>query len=124
MPAPILLLALFSVALSGFAQVAFKFGVSAPAARAAFAEGSPLAVAQALALSPGVIGGLAMYGVGTLVWLNVLARTPLSLAYPFVGLSFVVTGAMGYLLFQEAISVTRVLGTAMVIAGVALVGRG
>jgi drug/metabolite transporter (DMT)-like permease len=111
MPAPILLLALFSVALSGFAQVAFKFGVSAP-------------VAQALALSPGVIGGLAMYGVGTLAWLNVLARTPLSLAYPFVGLSFVVTGVMGYLLFQEAISLTRVLGTAMVIAGVALVGRG
>ncbi|MDB5445860.1 MAG: permease of the drug/metabolite transporter [Phenylobacterium sp.] len=124
MPVPILLLALFSVALSGFAQVAFKLGVSAPAARTAFADGSPLLVAQALALSPGVIGGLAMYGVGTLVWLNVLARTPLSLAYPFVGLSFVITGAVGYLLFDEAVSPTRMIGTALVIAGVVLVGRG
>jgi multidrug transporter EmrE-like cation transporter len=124
MPTPILLLALFSVSLSGLAQAAFKLGVSAPAARAAFAQGSPLLVAQALALSPGVIGGLALYGVGTLVWLNVLARTPLSVAYPFVGLSFVLTAVLGYLLFQEALSPVRLAGTALVILGVALVGRG
>ena len=124
MPLPLLILAVFSVSLSGLAQALFKLGVSAPGAKAAFAAGSPVLVAQALALSPGVIGGLALYGVGTLVWLNVLARAPLSVAYPFVGLSFVLTAALGYFLFQEALTPVRLAGTALVVLGVALVGRG
>jgi drug/metabolite transporter (DMT)-like permease len=124
MPGQVLLLAIFSVALSGLAQALFKLGVSAPATRLAFVDGSPLTVIQALAFSPGVIGGLALYGVGTLIWLNVLARTPLSVAYPFVGLSFVLTAVLGHLLFQESLSPVRVAGTALVVVGVVLVGRG
>ena len=118
-----LLLILFSVALSGFAQVAFKFGVSTAPVRAAMANGTPWSLMREFAQSPAVIAGLAMYGVGTLVWLNVLARMDLSLAYPFVGLSFLLTALLGHYLFQEAFHTGGFLGTALVIAGVVLVAR-
>ena len=118
-----LALILFSVALSGFAQVAFKFGVSTAAVRAALAAGSPGPVLLAFAQSPAVVAGLAMYGVGTLVWLNVLARMELSLAYPFVGLSFLLTAVLGHYLFHEVFHAGRIMGTALVIAGIILVAR-
>lgn len=117
-------LILLSVSLSGFAQVLFKLGVSMNPVRTAMAEGSTFEMLKALALSPGVLTGLAMYGVGTVVWLTVLARTELSLAYPFVGLSFIITAVLGYWFFHEAANASRLVGTALVIAGVILVGRG
>lgn len=119
-----LLLILLSVGLSGIAQVVLKLGVSAAPVRTAVNEGALAPTALALASSPGVIGGLALYGLGAVVWIYVLTRAPLSLAYPFVGLSFVLTAAFGYLLFNEALSPTRLAGIALVVAGVVLVGRG
>ncbi|HLI67208.1 MAG TPA: hypothetical protein VKU90_12665 [Caulobacteraceae bacterium] len=119
-----LLMILFSVSLSGLAQVAFKAGVSAPGARAAFASQSPVAMLLAMSLSPAIVGGLALYGVGTAVWLAVLSRAPLSTAYPFVGLSFVITAGLGWWLFHEPIGPARLAGTALVVAGIVLVARG
>jgi drug/metabolite transporter (DMT)-like permease len=123
MTAPLLLLILFSVSLSGLAQVLFKYGVSTAAARAAMADGSAASVLLAFVDSPAVIAGLAMYGFGTLIWLNVLSRTDLSLAYPFVGLSFIITALLGYILFHEPFHPGRVAGTVLVVAGVILVAR-
>jgi multidrug transporter EmrE-like cation transporter len=116
-----LVLILISVGLSGLAQTAFKLGVTTLPVRLAMAGESSMLLA--FAQSPAVIAGLAMYGVGTLIWLNVLSRLDLSLAYPFVGLSFLVTALFGHLLFHESFNAARLLGTGLVIAGVALVAR-
>lgn len=123
MPPRILLLTLLSVSLSGLAQVAFKFGVSSPGFREAFSPPNSGAAVLAL-LNPGVLGGLALYAVGTLTWLTVLSRTDLSLAYPFVALSFIITSVLGWMIFHEALSPARVAGLALVVAGVVLCGRG
>lgn len=124
MRAPMLALILFSVTLSGLAQVSFKLGMSSEAVRGAISGRALPEILLAVALSPGVVAGLALYGVGTLVWLSVLSRTELSLAYPFVGFSFIITAALGFLLFHEAMGPSRLIGTALVIGGVVLVGRG
>lgn len=123
MKGSILALTLISVSMSAIAQVLFKLGMSAAGVRAAIAEGGSAAIARAVALSPGVLGGLAMYGLGTVLWLAVLARTELSLAYPFVGLSFVLTAIFGVILFQEAMTMSRLAGIASIVLGVYLVGR-
>jgi multidrug transporter EmrE-like cation transporter len=123
MTAPLLFLILLSVSLSGFAQVSFKLGVSSAAARAAMADGSVTSTLLAFGQSPAVIIGLGMYGIGTLIWLNVLSRMDLSLAYPFVGLSFLITALLGYCFFHEPFHVGRIAGTALVVAGVILVAR-
>ena len=123
MSARMIFLILLSVSLSGLAQVFFKIGVSAGPVRAALAGGSLPQLLLMFVQSPTVITGLAMYGVGTLVWLNVLARMDLSLAYPFVGLSFLLTALFGHFLFHEAFHAGRAFGTGLVIAGIILVAR-
>jgi multidrug transporter EmrE-like cation transporter len=114
-----LLLILFSVSLSALAQVSFKFGVNETSA-ASLKEGGALAFALAL-VTPGVLGGLALYGLGTLIWLSVLRRIDVSQAYPFIGLGIALTGIMGYFFFGEALSLQRVLGMLLIIGGIVVV---
>jgi drug/metabolite transporter (DMT)-like permease len=116
----ILVLALTSICISAVAQVLFKFGMSAGAVRDA---PSTPAMIWAVALSPGVLGGLGLYGLGTVLWLGVLSRVELSQAYPFVGLSFVLTAIFGAVLFHDALSPQRIAGIAAIVLGVWLVGR-
>ncbi len=87
-------------------------------------SGSLIEAVLAFSRNPGIIGGLALYGVGTLLWLNVLARTELSQAYPFVGLGFVITAVLGYLIFHDTFGPSRLAGTLLVIIGICLVARG
>lgn len=123
MSARTLTLILCSVSLSAIAQVAFKFGVSSTQVRRHLAAGSFAETLLAFALSPGIVAGLALYGVGTVLWLNALARTELSQAYPFVALGFVLTAALGFLIFHESFGLPRLAGTLLVIAGVCLIAR-
>jgi drug/metabolite transporter (DMT)-like permease len=119
----ILILALVSICMSAVAQVLFKVGMSAAPVRAALADGGAAAVIRAVALNPGIVGGLALYGLGTVLWLAVLSRAELSQAYPFVGLSFVLTAIFGVVLFNDAMSAARIAGIAAIVVGVYLVGR-
>ncbi len=123
MPIGVLGLILVSVSMSAVAQVLFKFGMSSAAVRAAIAKGQGVDVLLAVGLSPGVLGGLALYGLGTVLWLAVLSRTEVSQAYPFVGLGFVFTALIGYWFFGDALGPARLGGIALVMAGIALVAR-
>jgi len=118
-----LALILISVTLSACAQVLFKLGVTPVPGPVGPNEPSLASAILGTLLRPGVLGGLALYGIGTIIWLRALAQVPLSQAYPFVGLGFVLTAALGYALFNEALGPSRLIGTALVIAGVFLVGR-
>jgi multidrug transporter EmrE-like cation transporter len=120
----VLTLILTSVCLSALAQIAFKLGLSSEKVRVALSEGGTAKVVASFAMTPTILGGLVLYGIGTLLWLNALARTELSQAYPFVGLGFVFTAFFGYALFNDALSPMRLTGTAVVIAGIVLVARG
>ena len=120
----ILALALVSISMSAVAQVLFKVGMSGAAVRAALADGAALGVIRAVALNPGIVGGLALYGLGTVLWLGVLSRAELSQAYPFVGLSFVLTAVFGAVLFHDTLSAGPIAGIAAIVVGVYLVGRG
>lgn len=73
--------------------------------------------------SPMILIGLALYGLSALVWLFVLARAPLSLAYPFVGLGFILTMASGAWILGESVSTGRIVGTLLIAAGCVLVAR-
>lgn len=119
----ILLAVLASVLLSSLAQVALKAGVKQPGVGEALAGQGAMAVVLSIASSPMVWVGLGIYGASTLLWLLVLARVDVSLAYPFVGLGFVVTMLLGWLVHGEALSPARIVGTLMIVAGVIVLGR-
>lgn len=73
--------------------------------------------------NPFVLGGLFVYGVSTVFWLSALSRVELSFAYPFVSLSYVLMLVASWLLFNEDISLLRVLGCVIVGLGVLLISR-
>ena len=106
-------LILLSISMSAMAQALFKFGMSSDAVKQALAGGSPVNAALTVFLSGGVLGGLSLYGLGTVLWLGVLSRTEISRAYPFVGLGFVLTALIGYFAFGDSLGPLRIGGIAL-----------
>ncbi len=73
--------------------------------------------------SPMVFVGLGLYGIGAILWLFVLGRAPLSLAYPFVGIGFILTMLAGAFFLNENLTFARVAGTLLIAVGCVLVAR-
>lgn len=114
------LLILASVSLSALAQLALKIGTSAAATARSIGTHSEVG---SLLSSPMVYVGLGLYGLGAMLWLFVLGRAPLSLAYPFVGMGFILTMLAGVLYLNEGASVPRIAGTLLIAVGCVLVAR-
>lgn len=70
-----------------------------------------------------ILGGLAAYGVSLLAWLNVLARIPLSFAYPLLSISYVLVyiGAIASPLLAEDLTAMRAMGVMLVAFGAAII---
>lgn len=121
-----LVMALSSVMLSALAQMVFKWAMTQSQVKEAvslLSEGAALRTILVVLLSPGVLAGFALYGASAVIWLFVLSKLDLSVAYPFVGLGFIATMLAGVIIFHEPVGTLRVVGTLLVVAGVCLVAR-
>jgi drug/metabolite transporter (DMT)-like permease len=116
-------LILTCVLLGAAGQIAFKVGASSPALAGVLSGGNWQGFFLRAALSPGILLGLVLYAASTLLWLLILARAELSYAYPFISIGFVVTLLYGWLALGEAVSMTRLAGVILIIAGVFAVSR-
>ena len=117
----ILVLVLFSVGCSAIGQIALKFGMASASVQAALAAGGVVPVGPAIVNNPFVLGGLFLYGFSAVLWLFVLARLDVSIAYSFVSLGFIVIMSLGCLLFGEPFTLRKLIGTIVVMLGVYLV---
>ena len=98
-------------------QVLFKL-------TAAHGKGLPLAsAAAAFAAQPVFSGALAVYVVGTVMWLWILSRYPLSLAYPFASIALVAVPLLEVLFFHVRTTTPYWAGLALIVSGVLLVTR-
>ena len=77
-----------------------------------------------VARAPALWVALILYAAATVLWVRILATTPLSRAYPFMALAFVLVPAAGYFLFREPITLRLACGTGLIVAGVLLAARG
>lgn len=108
------LLIMTSVSLSAIAQTAFKHGVT----RISFAPDTAfLAKVFGFLSSPFVIGGLSLYACGTIFWLFALRQMDLSLAYPFVSISFILVTLSGIFILGEPVAPARLVGLGFIITG-------
>ncbi|ALG72496.1 small multi-drug resistant family protein [Azospirillum thiophilum] len=123
MPIGIVGLILLSVTLSALAQISLKIGMSSPQVSTALAAGEAGRIALSVVATPHILTGLACYGLGMVVWLAVLAKVDVTMAYPFVGLGFLVTLALGVLLLGETLTPVRLVGTLLVVLGVVLTAQ-
>jgi multidrug transporter EmrE-like cation transporter len=114
------LAAIGCVLLSVSAQFLIKAGMASVPVKAALAGPVGLQAAAAVILSPKVVVGLALYTLGAIVWLGVLARWDVSKAYPLEGLGFALAVVFGFLI-GEQVTVMRALGVLMICAGVFVV---
>lgn len=75
-----------------------------------------------LLLSPYILSGLTMYGFATVLWLFILTRVPLSVAYPLQSLAYVFAVFGAYFIFNESLSIMKIAGVLLIIIGVSLIG--
>jgi multidrug transporter EmrE-like cation transporter len=107
-------LALLCVLLSAAAQVVLKLAMKPSATDGA------LATYQRALTTPGVWAGLVLYGLSAVLWLWVLSRLDVSVAYPLVSLGFVLTLLIGVGWLGEPFSWLRAAGCGLIVVGVAL----
>lgn len=76
-----------------------------------------------VAVNPFILGGLFIYVFSVLVWLLVLSRTDVSYAYPMTSLGYILSAAVAYWWLGEQLTLARIVGICVIIAGVYLISR-
>lgn len=115
-------LILVSIVLAIAGQLTLKSGMVEIGRIGRRQVAAPAQTVARVAREPRVWAGLVLYSISAVFWLVVLSRVPLSVAYPFVGLSYLVVVALSRFLFHEHVPALRWLGVLVIAAGVALVG--
>ena len=88
-----------------------------------FAWANAIPIGMQVAANPFVLLGIFAYIVSVGVWLLVLSRVEVSFAYPLLSVGYIVNAIAGYYLLQENLSVSRITGILIIVAGVYLVTR-
>jgi len=101
---------LITVVSLAVGQVLFKMA----AGELSFAPGWQLTIL----FQPKLVIALFVYAFSTLLWLAVLRITPLKIAYPFVGLAFVLVPVFAHFILGEPIGVKTFIGTGLILAGI------
>ena len=94
------------------AQVALKLGASTELTR------------WQTWLSPAIITGLVFYGISFILTLRIYADYPLSIISPLMaGAIFMLISLASALFFAEPVTVQKIGGIALIVAGIALLSR-
>lgn len=67
--------------------------------------------------------GMVCYGASLCVWLAALSKAPVSTAYPMLSLGYILVAGVSAIWLGETLSVAKVVGIALICAGVVLVSR-
>jgi multidrug transporter EmrE-like cation transporter len=120
---PVVSMILIAVSCTAFAQISLKYGMSGESVQTALASGGLTRVVLAVTTSPMVWFGLFLYASSAVVWLFVLAKLQVSVAYAFVALGFLLTMLLGCFVLDEPLTLRKLTGTALVMLGIWVVTR-
>lgn len=113
---------LSAILLNAIAQLLLKAGAQRISTMP-FNTDTLIPMALQLGFNPFILAGMACYAVSVLVWIGVLSRVDVSVAYPMVSLGYVVNAIAAYYLFGEALTAARLSGILLILLGVYLVAR-
>jgi multidrug transporter EmrE-like cation transporter len=71
-----------------------------------------------------VLTGLGFYGVSTLLWIWALSKVPLSMAYSFTALTFLMVFLGSLLIVKESVGLLTFAGVALIVSGFLCVAAG
>ncbi|WP_311222519.1 MULTISPECIES: EamA family transporter [unclassified Acidovorax] len=83
----------------------------------------PEAVWQDWLFNGWLLSAFALYGLTTIAWVWILKHAPLHIAYPFMGLAFLIVPLLGWLFLQEPVHPRTFIGGALILAGIIVTGR-
>jgi len=113
---------LLGVLLNAAAQLLLKTG-SERISELHFSWANIIPMGLQLITSPHIMLGLFFYVISVVVWIAVLSRVDVSIAYPMLSIGYIVNAIAAHYLFGEAITTTRVSGIFLILVGVYLVAR-
>lgn len=65
-----------------------------------------------------LLAGMLSYGVSIILWMMVLSKVNVSVAYPFLSVGYIITAVLAYFIFQEPLTLQKVLGILIICLGV------
>ena len=71
-----------------------------------------------------VISALACAFLASVTWMLALTQFELSYAYPFMSLAFLIVVVLGIMMFGEALTMYKIIGMTLVIAGLIIASQG
>lgn len=104
------------------AQLLIKAGTNA-VGHFEFARENIVPIGWKLATEPHIVGAMACYAIGVVVWILALSRVQVSIAYPLLSLGYVVNAVAAWYLFNEAFNPAKVVGMGVIILGVVIISR-
>ena len=112
-----LLLPVVAAVISAIGQILLKY---------AMLKHGPIAPSLsgilALFFEPLLLVALSMYAVAMLLWLQVLSKVPLSVAYPILAITYAIVPVLAVIIKKKKIGHVHLLGIAFVLIGISLIG--
>jgi len=109
-------LIILTALLNTSAQLILKAGME-KVGEFSFNANNLLPVGLKVIFSPFIMTGIVIYIVSLCLWLLVLSRVPVSIAYPMGSMAYVFNAVGAYFLFGEHLSYLQVIGIFVIILG-------
>jgi multidrug transporter EmrE-like cation transporter len=106
--------------LGAAAQVFFKLAANSLGTKTL---GQVLANPLPVLLNPSLLAAYSLYGVNTALLTLALKKGQLSVLYPVISLTYVWVTLLSMMIFNEQMNVMKAVGLAIVVAGVAVLGK-
>lgn len=110
------------VILAGIGQLFIKNGVTTVTAELGHFPTDPLGFLKLVFYWP-VFLGLAIYFFFGITWLKILSDVPVSFAFPFLAISYIVIILGSYFFLNESINTMKIAAIVLIIAGVVCLSR-
>ncbi len=118
----LILLVLTTALLNTSAQLILKAGME-KIGEFNFAINNILPIGIKIIFSPFIITGIIIYVISLALWLLLLSRVPVGVAYPMSSLGFVFNAIGAYFIFGEHLSYPQVIGILIIVFGVYLLAQ-
>lgn len=67
--------------------------------------------------------GMCFYAISIGLWMAVLGKTEVSLAYPLLSIGYIITAFIGYFFLHENVNLVRVIGLVTICIGIIIISR-
>lgn len=100
-----------------YGQIVLKWQVDKAGALPAETFEKLLFLAKLL-MNPIVLSGFLSAFIASLFWMAAMSKFDISYAYPFMSLSFVLVFILSIFLFQDPVTVQKVIGLGLIVLGI------